>query len=121
MTLTGKLGALYGIKSIDETTGQPVINLNFAQREVQVPNLSSIKPAPTIVPPPTPTITTTEASVVAPTPTPIILPNNLENIVPQSDFLNNSWAGTILGSVLTLLIVGSAFVVIFRLTKTKRS
>lgn len=119
VTLTGKLGVLYGIKSIDETTGQPVANLNFAQREVQVPNLPSTTttPAPTVVPTPTSTITNTEALTDLPTPTPIILPNRLDNVPSQSGFLSNSYAGAILGSVLTLLIVGSAFVILFRFTK----
>ena len=119
-TSTGKLGVLYGIKTVDETTGQSVVSLNFAQRDVRLPTLPSTKPESTIVPAPTPTITTTEALVVAPTPTPIFLPNNLDNVPSQSGFLSNSWAGAILGSVTVLLIVGSAFIAMIRFSKLKR-
>jgi hypothetical protein len=121
VTSNGKLGVLYVLKPSDGSTRQPVINLNFAKRDVQVVTIPSTTTSPTIVQVPTPTITSTEALAVSPTPTPIILPNNLENIVPQSGFLNNSWAGTIFGTVLTMLLVGSAFVVIFRFTKAKRN
>jgi hypothetical protein len=118
---SGKLGVLYASKSGEGTINQPVINLNFTQRQGQVTNSPSITPSSTIVPVPTSTISpTTETFVIPPTPTPIILPNNLENVVPQSGFLNNSWAGTILGTVLVVLLVGSAFVVVFRFTKSNR-
>jgi hypothetical protein len=120
ITSGGKLGVLYDLKSGGGAIEQPAISLNFSQREVQVANLPATAPSPTIVPVPTPTITSTEALIFPPTPTPIILPNNLENIVPQSGFLNNTWAGTILGTVLTLLLVGSAVVVLFRFTKSNR-
>jgi BNR repeat-like domain len=121
MTLNGKLGILYGLKSSDRPNKQPVTSLDFAQREIQAANLPLITPSPTIVSAPTPTITSTEGLAISPSPTPIVLPNNLENVVPQSGFINNSWAGTILGTVLTLLLVGIAFVIVFRFTKTNRS
>jgi BNR repeat-like domain len=121
ITSNGQLGVLFDLKSGDGTINQPVISLNFAQREVLEANPTSTTPSPTIVPVPTSTISsTTETLVIPPTPTPIVLPNNLENIVPQSGFLNNSWAGTILGTALAVLLVGSAFVVVFQLTKSNR-
>jgi hypothetical protein len=114
---TGKLGVLFELKSSGGTDGQLFTSLKFSQREFQVVNSPPATSSPSIVPTPPPTITSTEAVVISPTPTPIILPNNLENIVPRSGFLNNSWAGAILGSVLALLLVGSAFVIVFRFTK----
>ena len=123
ITLNGKLGILYVLKPYDKTIKQSVTSLNFAQRQVQAANLPFITPSSTIVPAaaPTLTITSTEALVISPTPTPIVLPNNLENVVPQSGFLNNSWAGTILGTVLVLVLVGITFVFVFRLSKTNHN
>jgi hypothetical protein len=117
---TGKLGVLYVEKTLEETSKQPVISLNFAQRVMQITNLPQATPLPAVVPAPTQTITPTGAIVLPVTPTPIALPENLENVVPPSGFMNSSWAGAILGTIITLVLVVSISLGVSRITKSRR-
>lgn len=117
---TGDLGVIYVIKTFNETSKQPVINLNFTQRVMQIANIPQTTPLPTLAPSPTQTITPTEVVALPVTPTPIALPGNLENVVPPSGFLSNSWAGAILGTVITLVLVISISLGVSRFTKSRR-
>jgi hypothetical protein len=116
---TGKLGVLYVEKALNETSRQQVINLNFTHRVMQVTNLPPTTPLPAIVPAPAQTITPTEVLALPVTPTPIALPKNLENVIPQSGFMNNSWAGAILGTIVTLVLVISIFLVVTRIASSR--
>jgi hypothetical protein len=115
---TGNLGVLYVEQTFDDTSKRQVINLDFTQRAIQVANLPAT-PLPNIVPALTQTVTPTATIAVPLTPTPIALPQNLENVIPQSGFMNNSYAGAILGTIIALALVISIFLGVIRATKSK--